>query len=144
MAEARLEVRLDLPERATSGAPLDGRLTIANAGDEPISVLAPSGPAVLTLVLFDRFWNVVEPAPVAKVHVAPERTELAPGESLDAALPGLSFLSGTAQMQYSPAAGTYYVIAVYHPGTDRLPDRSSYPLVAVSNVARLELAEQGA
>lgn len=144
MAEAQLDVRLDLPDRVTPGGPLDGRLTIANAGTEPISVLAPSAPAALTLVLFDRYWNVVEPAPVAKVHVAPERRELGPGESMTAELADLSFVSGTAQMRYSPAPGTYYVLAVYHPGTDRLPERSSYPVAAVSNVARLELAEEAA
>ena len=141
MAAARLEVRLELPERATVGTSLGGRLTVANTGSDPVSLVAPSAAAALTLVLFDRYWNVVEPTPVAKVHVAPEHRELAPGESLAAELPELSFVSGTAQMRYSPAPGTYYVLAVYHPGTDRLPERSSYPLVAVSNVARLELAD---
>lgn len=143
MAEPRLEVRLDLPDRATSGAPLDGRLTIANAGTDPISVVAPSAAAALTLVLFDRYWNVVEPAPVAKVHLAPDRKDLAPGESIAAELTDLSFVSGTAQMRYSPAPGNYYVLAVYHPGTDRLPDRSAYPVVTVSNVVQLEIVAEG-
>jgi hypothetical protein len=139
MADARLEVRLELPERTRPNASLGGRLTIVNRGSDPVSVVAPSAPAALTLVLFDRYWNVVEPAPVAKVHVAPDERQLVPGESIGAELSDLSFVSGTAQMRYSPAPGRYHVLAVYHPGTDRLPDRSAYPVVAVSNVVALEI-----
>jgi hypothetical protein len=141
VAAPALDVRLELPERVAAGDPIGGRLTVSNTGEEPASVVSPFGAAVLSLVVFDRLWNLVQPAPVAKVHVAEERTELAAGASLAWELPDLSFVTGTAQMRYSLAPGTYHVLAVYHPGTERLPERSTYPTVAVSEVVPLEVAE---
>jgi hypothetical protein len=37
--------------------------------------------------------------------------------------------------------GTYHVLAIYHPGTDCLPEESSRQIVAVSNLQRLEITE---
>src|SRR2546427_8409686 len=141
MAEAPLDVRLELSERVAVGAALEGRLTVTNTGEEPVSVVSPLSAAAFNLVLFDRYWNLVEPAPVAKVHVADERSELGPGESLGWELSDPSFVSGTAQLLYSLGPGVYYALAVYHPGTERLPELSSYPIVAVSDVVRLEIVE---
>lgn len=143
MAAASLDVRLELPERVAAGDSVTGRLTVTNPGEEAISVGSPFGAAALSLVVFDRYWNLVEPAPVAKVHTADERTELASGESLAWDLSDLSFVSGTAQMRYSLRPGEYHALAVYHPGTDRLPEQSSYPVVAVSEVVPLEIVEAG-
>jgi hypothetical protein len=140
VTQPALDVRLDLPERAASGDRFEGRLTIANTVSETVLVVSPESAAALTLVVFDRSWNVVTPEAVAKVHTAREERELAPGESLAWDLADLSFVSGTAQMRYSLPPGTYHVLAVYHPGTG-LPEGSSYPIVAVSDVGRLEITE---
>lgn len=140
MPESRLELRLELPSQGSVGAAIEGRLTIENAGSEPVSVVPPFTAATLSIGVFDRYWNVVAPRPEAKEHAAWNEVELGPGDSLVFELPGLSYLSGTARMSYALGPGIYYVLAVYHPGTDRLPDRSSYPVVAVSNVAQIEIA----
>jgi hypothetical protein len=139
MGASLLDLRLELPERVPAAAQVEGRLTVTNGGSETVSVVAPFSAAALSLVVFDRYWNLIEPGPEAKVHVAEERAELRPGESLAWDLPDLSFVSGTAQLQYRLEPGAYHVLAVYHPGTHRLPEESSYPLVAVSEVVPLEV-----
>lgn len=134
VADAALEVRLELPEHAAPGAALEGRLTVSNTVDEPVSVVAPPTAAALTLVVLDRHWNVVVPEAAAKVHTAPEELQLAPGESVAWDLTDLSFVSGTAQMRYSLPPGSYHVLAVYHPWTE----------VVVSGIRGLEITEPGA
>ena len=128
-----LRVVLELPERAESGRPLSIRLVVGNTTDEPVSVVSPSAASALTLIVLDRYWNVVGPEAAAKVHSAREETELAPGDSQAWDLDGLSFVSGMAQMRYSLPPGTYHVLAVYRPGPDRI--------VAVSRAERLEIEE---
>jgi hypothetical protein len=141
MGASPLALRLELPERVAAGGRLAGRLTVTNSGAEPLAVVSPFSAAALSLVVFDRYWNFVEPRPQAKVHVAEERAELEPGESLAWDLPDLSFVSGTAQLRYELEPGAYHVLAVYHPGTHRLPEESSYPAVALSDVVPLEIVE---
>lgn len=128
-----LRVVLELPERAEPGRPLSVRLVVENTTDEPVSVVSPSTPSALTLVVLDQHWNVVEPEAAAKVHSAREETDLAPGASQAWDLAGLSFVSGTAEMRYSLPPGTYHLLAVYRSGTNQIG--------AVSQVERLELAE---
>lgn len=139
MGASPLDLRLELPERVPAAAEVKGSLTVTNSGSETVSVVAPFSAAALSLVVFDRYWNLVEPGSEAKAHVAEERAKLGPGDSLAWDLPDLSFVSGTAQMRYALEPGAYHVLAVYHPGTHRLPEESSYPLVVVSEVVPLEV-----
>ncbi len=132
-----LEVRLELPKQAKVGEAIPVRLVITNRSDRDLSLATPLYNAALNLVVFDALWNMVLPQPVAKAHVAFDHIELAPNSGVTASLDDLSYVSGTAQMKFKLNPGVYYVTAVYHPGTARLPEDSTYPIVAVSNVARL-------
>jgi hypothetical protein len=134
-------VRIELPEQASPGSPVAGRLELTNTGEEAFSAASPLSAAALNLVVFDRLWNLVEPDATGKVHVGREVIELAPGETKAFELTDLSYVTGTAGMAFALAPGAYFVVAVYHPGTDRLPERSEYPTAASSNVVRLEVRE---
>jgi hypothetical protein len=136
---APLDVRLELPEQTASGGPLAGQLTVANVLDEPVAVASPASAAALTLVVLDVHWNVVAPQSVAKVHAAREETVLAPAESVTWDLAELSFVSRTAQLRYVLPPGSYHVLAVYHPRADRPGEADASPVVAVSNVERVEI-----
>ena len=139
MTAEPVAARLKLPEQASAGSPLAGRLELTNTGDEPFSAASPLSAAALNLVVFDRFWNLVEPDSVGKVHVGHDLVELAPGETKAFELSDLAYVSGTAGMAFSLEPGVYFVVAVYHPGSDRLPEQSEYPTAVSSNVVRLEV-----
>jgi hypothetical protein len=132
-----LEIRLELPDRVKAGATVPVQLTIVNQSDHPLSLVTPLYNAAVNLVVFDAFWNIVAPHAVGKAHVAFDEIELAPNERRSVSLGDLSYVSGTGQMGFKLNPGAYYVVAVYHPGTSRLPQDSEYPIMAVSNVARL-------
>ena len=102
-------------------------------------MVTPLYNAALNLVVFDKFWNLVTPQSVGKAHVAYESIELSPGQSVSVELKDLAYTSGTAMMTFKLERGVYYVVAIYHPGTDRLPDRSSYPIAVASNVVMLTM-----
>jgi hypothetical protein len=139
MSGGRVELRLELPAQVSAGVPITGRLTLTNAGDDPFSGVSPLSSAALNVVVFDRLWDLVQPDAVGKVHVGHDRIELAPGETRAFGLSDLAYVSGTAGMAYSLGSGLYFVVAVYHPGSDRLPERSEYPTAVSSNVVRLEV-----
>jgi hypothetical protein len=132
-------VRLELPERATAGSPIAGRLELTNTGDEPFTGASPLSAAALNLVVFDRLWDPVQPDAVGKVHVGQGRIELEPGGTQTFELQDLAYVSGTAGMAYTLVPGVYFVLAVYHPGSDPLPERSGYATAVSSNVARVEV-----
>ena len=139
MSTQQVAVRLELPDSVPARAPVAGRLVIANEGDETLSLVTPRYNAALNIVVFDQFWDPVAPESVGKAHEGHERFEVAPGQSVAVALDDLVYTSGTARMAYALGPGSYYVVAVYHPGTDRLPERSSYPLAVASNVVALRV-----
>jgi hypothetical protein len=136
-AAPNLEIQLELPEQAKAGEAIPVQLVITNRSDHDLSLVTPLYNAALNLVVFDALWNMVLPQPIAKAHVAFDHIELAPNSRVTVSLVDLSYISGTAHMQFKLDPGAYYVNAVYHPGTARLPEDSAYPIVAVSNVARL-------
>jgi hypothetical protein len=134
---AEIMIQLDLPNEVPSSAPVAGALLLTNTGSDPVTLVTPLFNAALNLVVFDHLWNLVSPQPVGKVHIAHEQLNLQPGQSLRVALPDLAYTSGTAQMTFRLSKGRYYIVAVYHPGTEKLPERSVYPLTVTSNVVRL-------
>lgn len=134
-----LEVRLELPKQVKANEAVPGQLVIANRGDRSLSIVTPQYNAALNLIVFDALWNVVMPHTIGKVHIAFDRIELAPNSHVTVSLDDLLYVSGTAQMKFKLNPGVYYVNAVYHPGTARLPEDSSYPLISVSNVVRLTI-----
>jgi hypothetical protein len=75
------------------------------------------------------------------VHAAREVIELAPEETRAFELTDLAYVGATAGLAYALAPGIHYVLALYHPPTDRLPERSDFPVAAGSNVVRLEVVE---
>ncbi|MDP8969064.1 MAG: hypothetical protein M3N52_00840 [Actinomycetota bacterium] len=137
--DAALALELELPERVRSGTPVTGSLRILNHRAEPIELASPSSPATLNLVVFDQLWNVVRAEPQGKANVARHTFRLAPGESATYELEDLRYLTGSALMAVRLQPGTYHVVALYHPGTDRLPEQSDYPVTVASNVARIEV-----
>jgi hypothetical protein len=136
-AAPTLEVQLELPEQAQAGEAIPVQLFITNRSDRPLSLVTPLYNATLNLVVFDALWNMVAPHATGKVHLAFDRIELAPNSRVTVSLSDLSYVSGTAQMKFALNPGVYYVTAIYHPGTARLPEDSTYPIIGVSNVARL-------
>jgi hypothetical protein len=133
-------VRLELPERATGGSPIAGRIEVTNTGDDAFTGASPLSAAALNLVVFDRLWDLVQPDAVGKVNVGHGWIELDPGETQAFELHDLAYASGTAGMAYSLGPGVYFVLAVYHPGSDPLPERSGYTTAVSSNVARVEVS----
>jgi hypothetical protein len=133
----RVTLRLEIAHDTPPGAPIGGRLVITNAGNASLSLVSPHYNAALNIVVFDRYWNPVPPNSVGKAQSAYERIEAAPGQSYSFDLPDLVYTSGTARMRLTLGPGVYYVVAIYHPGTDMLPDRSSYPIAVASNVVEL-------
>jgi hypothetical protein len=137
MSNQQVRIELELPENAPFGAPVAGCLVITNVGDRPLSLVTPLYNAALNIVVFDRYWNQAVPKSIGKAHHAYEQFELAPGQSATYDLADLTYTSGTSEMVFKLDPGIYYVVAVYHPGTARLPDQSAYPIVATSNVVTL-------
>ena len=134
-----IKIRLELEKGALAHAPVHGRLVI-NQGSKSISVVSPHYHAALNIAVFDRYWNPVVPNSLGKIHVAYKLTELIPGQSMEFTLSELAYTSGTARMLFRLNAGEYHVAAIYHPGTDQLPDKSDYPVAAASNVVKLTVA----
>ena len=133
----RISVSLILPEKVCSGTAVAGSLIVGNDGSSAITVVHPGYPAALNLVIFDCSWNQVTPDSVGKVHIAYSQVEIAPGEFRTFALDDLAFTTGTAQMRFALGRGRYYVAAIYHPGSARLPSESAYSLVAISAIREL-------
>lgn len=132
-----LEVRLQAPDRVKAGAVVPAQLTLVSRGDQPLSLVTPLYNAALNLVVFDALWNMLVPQAIGKVHVASAQIALAPEERITVGLDDLSYVSGTGQMTFTLKPGVYFILAVYHPGTARLPKDSEYPTIVVSNVIRL-------
>lgn len=138
--ESDLVLELELPDRVASGTAVKGSLRIYNDRADPVELASPSAPAALNLVAFDQLWNMVAADPQGKANVARDTFTLAPGGSATYELEDLRYLTGSALMAVRLQPGTYHVVALYHPGTDRLPEQSDYPIAVASNVARLVVA----
>jgi len=134
-----IDVQLELPKQVTAGESIHIQLTIINRSHSSISLTTPLYNAALNLLVFDELWNLILPQGIGKVHVAFDRIELAPNARFTFNIENLSYISGTSQMSFNLKTGQYYVLAVYHPGTARLPSESTYPIIAVSNVAKLDI-----
>lgn len=132
-------MQLELPDKVTNGAPVAGRLRITNLSDGDRSLTSPFYNASLNLVAFDHLWNVIAPDSLGKVHGGREVVVFSPGESKTFDLTDLTYVTGTSAMMLRLQRGTNYVLAVYHPGTDRLPELSSYADAAASNVVKVEV-----
>lgn len=132
-----LALDLNLPTRTDAGRPVEATLTLTNRGDAGVTLLDPRHTAALNLAVFDRYWDQVAPESVGKAHVAPVEVELVPGGAATFVLDDLVFTTGTAQMRFELVPGTYHVVAIYHPGTARLPAESTYPIVVASEVRTL-------
>jgi hypothetical protein len=132
-----ITLRLVLPDSAEANSQVKGALEITNTGDKKIELVSPDYNAALNLVVFDRLWNQVSTNSLDKAHVAYERLELLPGQTTTIELADLTFTTGTSRMRYQLKSGVYYVLAVYHPGTTKLPEESSYPFAVASNVRKL-------
>lgn len=139
-----LAVRLVLPDTVQAGSQVQGALEITNKGKEKIELGAPKHNAALNLVVFDRFWNEVPPSSLGKAHIAYELFDLLPGQSIRFELANLTFTTGTSRMGYKLKPGVYYILAIYHPGTTRLPEQSTYPIAIPSNVKELVVVKKGA
>lgn len=139
----RLTVWLELPASVREGAPVGGRLVIANEGEEPLSLASPGSTAALTFVAFDNLWNSIPPESLGKVHVAPEILDVPPGRRHVWEFRDLVAVSGTSSTVIRLPPGRFYIFAVYHPGTARLPERSEYPVIAVSDVATVTIDPRG-
>jgi hypothetical protein len=133
----QVTIRLELPDRVPANVPVAGRLVVTNAGKKTLSLVTPLYNGALNLVVFDKYWNMVTPDAQEKAHVAYDRVEVPPGQSVTFELNDLAYTSGTARMAFKLKQGVYYVVAVYHPGTERLPDQSAYPFAVASNVLEL-------
>jgi len=132
-----ISVRLVLPDAVQANSRIEGALQITNKGNEALEMVSPHFNAALNIVVFDSVWNEVRASSLGKAHIAHQRFELAPGQTVSFELIDLAFATGTSRMGYKLRSGVYYVLAIYHPGTARLPDRSSYPIAIASNVAKL-------
>ena len=132
-----ISIRLALPDTAAAGSRIDGILEITSSRNEPVVMASPNSNAALNIVVFDRLWNEVPANSLGKIHVAYQQFELAPEQTVSFELSDLAFTTGTARMRYNLQPGIYFVLAIYHPGTARLPDQSSYPIAVASNVVRL-------
>jgi hypothetical protein len=132
-----ITIRLELPDKVHHNSQVSGSLVITNQGDKAIKLITPFYHAAMNLVVFDALWNQVLANSVGKVHIAQEHFEIAPDQSATFELKGLTYTSGTAHMAFSLKSGTYYIMAIYHPGTAKLPDQSFYPIAAASNIEKL-------
>ena len=132
-------VRLELPAHVETGEPLAARLELTNTSGEPFTAASPLSPAALSIVVFDRLWNPVEASAVGKVHAGHDVLELGPRETRTFELPDLAYVGATAGLRFTLGPGRYFVLAVYHPPTDPLPERADFPLASSSNVAALEV-----
>jgi hypothetical protein len=121
------------------GDRLIGTLRIENHGDQSVRIASPRSAAAFNVVVFDRLWNAVEPDPRGKVNVGDDQVALEPGDVVSFELEDLAFTSGTARFAYRLPPGRHFVVAIYHPGTSRLPDESSYPAIVTSNVASIDV-----
>ena len=132
-----ITIRLVLPDSVDMSSQLKGALEITNTGDKKIELVSPDYNAALNLVVFDSLWNQVSANSLDKAHIAYERFELSPGQTKTIELADLTFTTGTSRMRYELKSGVYYVLAIYHPGTTKLPEQSSYPFTVASNVRKL-------
>ncbi len=132
-----ITIRLLLPDTIQANSQLTGALEITNKGKEKTELVSPNYNAALNLVVFDRFWNEVSANSIGKAHIAYQLYELLPGKTISFDLVDLTFTTGTARMGFKLKSGVYYIMAIYHPGTTKLPDQSSYPVLVVSNVKKL-------
>ncbi|MEC4748957.1 hypothetical protein [Methylomicrobium sp. Wu6] len=137
MTASVLALELKLPAETSAGAPVGGRLFLTNRGEQPLSLTHPFYNSALNLVVFDRLWNIVTPKAARKAHIAYSTIDLAPAATVVVDLADLCYVSGTASKDYQLDAGRYYILAVFHPGTSRLPAESLYPLVIASNIVQL-------
>ena len=62
---------------------------------------------------------------------------MSPGQTTTVPLDDLIFTTGTSRMRYALKSGVYYILAVYHPGTAKLPEESAYPFAVAANVKNL-------
>jgi hypothetical protein len=134
-----IAVQLELPAKVTNGEPVAGRLRVTNLSDGDRLLTTPFYNATLNLIAFDHLWNLIAQDSLGKIHRGREVVAFAPGESKTFDLTDLTYVTGTSAMTLRLQKGTNYVLAVYHPGTDRLPELSSYPDAAASNVVKVEV-----
>jgi hypothetical protein len=134
-----MRVRLEVPD-VREGGRVAGTLHIENLGDGALEEPSPLSAAALNVVVFDRYWNAVEPEPQGKANVGFEAISLEPGDTRQFELVDLAFTSGTARFAYRLPPGRHFAVALYHPGTSRLPEESDYPRVVASNVASFDVA----
>jgi hypothetical protein len=132
-----ITIRLLLPDSVDVNSQVKGALEITNTGDKKIELVSPNYNAALNLVVFDSLWNQVSANSLDKAHIAYERLELSPGQTTTIELADLTFTTGTSRVRYELKSGIYYILAIYHPGTTRLPAESSYPFAVASNVEKL-------
>lgn len=132
-----LSVNLVLPNSVEEHSQVRGTLEITNKGSEKVELVSPNYNAALNLVVFDCSWNAVPANSLGKAHIARESFELSPGQTVGFDLPNLTFTTGTSQMSYQLKPGSYYILAVYHPGTAKLPEQGFYPIAISSNVNKL-------
>lgn len=137
MMSQQISVRLALPETVQAHSQIKGSLEITSRTDETVELVSPHCNAALNLVVFNSLWDEVRAGSLGKVHIADQRFELAPGQTVRFELTDLAFTTGSSRMAYKLPSGIYYVLAIYHPGTTRRPDQSSYPIAVPSNVAKL-------
>ena len=132
-----ITIRLVLPDGIKAGSQVKGTLEIANTGDKTVQLVSPNYNAALNLVVFDNLWDQVSATSLDKAHFAQERFELSSGQTKNLQLDDLTFTTGTARMGYALKPGVYYIMAVYHPGTGKLPEEGAYPVAVSSNVKKL-------
>jgi hypothetical protein len=132
-----ISARLVLPGAVHANSRIEGTLEITNRGSKAVEMVSPHFNAALNIVVFDSLWNEVPANSLGKAHIGHQRFELAPGQTVCFELIDLAFATGTSRMGYKLRSGVYYVLAIYHPGTARLPGQSSYPIAIASNVAKL-------
>lgn len=137
MMSQQISVRLALPDAVPVDCQIEGSLEITSRIDETIELVSPHCNAALNLVVFNSLWDEVRADSLGKAHIADQRFALAPGQAVRFELTDLAFTTGTSRMAYKLPSGTYYVLAIYHPGTTRRPDQSSYPIAVPSNLAKL-------
>ena len=134
---SEITIRLVLPDSVDINSQVKGALEITNTGDKKLELVSPNYNAALNLVVFDSLWNQVSANSLDKAHIAHERFELSPGQTTTIELADLTFTTGTSRMRHELKSGVYYILAIYHPGTTRLPEESSYPFAVASNVEKL-------
>ena len=132
-----ITVRLALPDTVQVNSQVKGILEITNNSNEKREIVSPNYNAALNLVVFDRYWNLVTANSLGKAHIAYERFELLAGQTARFELANLTFTTGTTRMCYELKSGIYYIVAIYHPGTKKIPEQSSFPVAIASNVKKV-------